>query len=519
LLQAKLELRQSQSLIITPQLQQAIKLLQLSNLDLVTFLEKEIEQNPLIDWEDAPSTGGDAADAGAAPAETAHPDTNASGAEDTPFGTNSAEPALPVIGETAKAGAEQGDFADDGDFVAAAAVYESLSLRSPGNGAAEGGSARFEDLTAQTTTLRDHLRQQLHIAIVAPAKRLIGDHLIDLIDDNGYLRGSAEEVAERLGAPIAAVDEVLATIQSFDPIGVGARSLAECLALQLKEQNRLDPAMQALLDNLEMLGNHEYAALQRLCGVDGEDMTEMIAEIRALNPKPGMEFWPSSVEAVIPDILIERDRSGGWAIQLNGETLPRICINHGFYAAAKRQIRNERDKSYLQNCIATANWLARSLDQRRRTMLKVAHEIVRQQEAFLEIGVRGLKPLALKDVAERIGMHESTVSRVTSSKYMQTPRGTFELKYFFTSAIASAGSGDAHSSQAVKHRIKELIDNESPRRVLSDDKIVAILLDEGIDIARRTVAKYREAMRIPSSVQRRRSKNAGASRFLATAGH
>jgi RNA polymerase sigma-54 factor len=255
-----------------------------------------------------------------------------------------------------------------------------------------------------------------------------------------------------------------------------------------------------------------------VCGVDGEDMAEMIAEIRALNPKPGAEFGPSSVEVVVPDIIVERDRSGGWAIQLNGDTLPRITINQGFYSAAKRQIRNERDKSYLQNCITTANWLARSLDQRRRTMLKVAHEIVRQQENFLELGVRGLKPLALKDVAERIGMHESTVSRVTSSKYMQTPRGTFELKYFFTSAIASAGAGDAHSSEAVKHRIKELIDNESPRRVLSDDKIVAILLDDGIDIARRTDAKYREAMRIPSSVQRRRSKNAAAPRFLAPAG-
>lgn len=518
MLQAKLELRQSQSLIITPQLQQAIKLLQLSNLDLMTFLEKEIEQNPLLDWEDRTGAAGDGVLAGAAPAETAHPEHNAASAEDVPFGMNGSEATVPVVGEPAKAAAEQGDYADDADLGAASAIYDSLSLRSAGNGSAEPGSARFEDFTAQGTTLRDHLRQQLHIAIVAPAKRLIGDHLIDLIDESGYLRGSVEEVAERLGAPIGTVGEVLATIQTFDPVGVGARSLAECLALQLKELNRLDPAMQALLDNLEMLGNHEYAALQRLCGVDQEDMAEMIAEIRALNPKPGTAFGLDAAEAVIPDILVERDRTGAWNIQLNGETLPRICINHGFYSAAKRQIRNERDKSYLQNCITTANWLARSLDQRRRTMLKVAHEIVRQQESFLELGVRGLKPLALKDVAERIGMHESTVSRVTSSKYMQTPRGTFELKYFFTSAIASAGSGDAHSSEAVKHRIKELIDNESPRRVLSDDKIVAILLDEGIDIARRTVAKYREAMRIPSSVQRRRSKNAAAPRFLATAG-
>jgi RNA polymerase sigma-54 factor len=516
LLQAKLELRQSQSLIITPQLQQAIKLLQLSNLDLMTFLEREIEQNPLIDWEDR-SGQGDATPAGAAPTETAFDAVNGDKPEEVPFSGGEIEAqVLPGL-ENVKAAAEQGDYADDIELTAPA-IYDTLSLRSAGNGAAEASGSRFEEFTAQETTLRDHLRQQLHIALTAPAKRLIGDHLIDLIDDAGYLRGTVEEVAERLGAPIETVEAVLKAIQGFDPVGVGARSLAECLTLQLAELNRLDPAMQTLIEHLEMLGNHEYAALQRICGVDQEDFAEMIAEIRALNPRPGAEFGMPSVEAVVPDILIERDRSGGWNIQLNSDTLPRIRVNHGFYSAAKRQIRNERDKSYLQNCITTANWLARSLDQRRRTMLKVAHEIVRQQEGFLEHGVRGLKPLALKDVAERIGMHESTVSRVTSNKYMQTPRGTFELKYFFTSAIASAVSGDAHSSEAVKHRIRQLIDGESPRRVLSDDKIVTILLDEGIDIARRTVAKYREAMRIPSSVQRRRSKNAASSRFLAEAG-
>ncbi|WP_348626033.1 RNA polymerase factor sigma-54 [Rhodomicrobium sp. R_RK_3] len=509
MLQTKLELRQTQSLVITPQLQQAIKLLQLSNLELHSFLEREIEQNPLIDWDEraGDETPRLTAATAEAPAETAP-----AGAETLPgegFGGED-------VHHAAGPADEMSDFADDAAMPPPAA-YENLSLRSSGNGLSEPGAARFEDYTAEQVTLRDHLRQQLHLAVADPTRRLIGDHLVDLIDEAGYLRGTVEEVAERLGAPSRLIESVLAEIQSFDPIGVGARSLEECLALQLKECNRYDPAIAKLLGNLDLLAAHDLPKLRRLCEVDHEDLLDMIAEIRALNPKPGLQFGFAAVEAVVPDILVTADADGAWKVQLNSDTLPRICINHGFYATAKRQVRNERDKHYLQGCISTANWLARSLDQRRRTMLKVAREIVRQQDGFLSHGVRGLKPLGLKDVADRIGMHESTVSRVTSNKYMQTPRGTFELKYFFTSAIAAAGFGDAHSSEAVKHRIKEMIDNESPRRILSDDKIVAMLRDDGIDIARRTVAKYRELMRIPSSVQRRRNKNAAASRALVTA--
>jgi len=507
LLQTKLELRQTQALIITPQLQQAIKLLQLSNLDLLSFLEREIEQNPLIEWEDR-----DAAEGGQSASDAPEAELQDSPAEGSTYEPDD----LSGAASNDSPAADDSDFAEDA-ILPPPASYETLSLRSTGNGAAESFQTQPEDYTAQQTTLRDHVRQQLHIAIIDPAKRLIGDHLIDLIDDTGYLRGSVDEIAVRLGTANEAVEEVLSAIQSLDPAGVGARSLAECLGLQLKELNRLDPAMQTLLDHLDLLGNHEYAALQRLCQVDQDDFAEMVAEIRALNPRPGSAFGSPAVESVIPDILVERDRSGGWLVRLNDDTLPRISVRHSYYSAAKRMVRNERDRSYLQNCMATANWLARSLDQRRRTMLKVAHEIVRQQEGFLKHGVRGLKPLALKDVAERIGMHESTVSRVTSGKYMQTPRGTFELKYFFTSAISAAGVGEAHSSEAVKHRIKELVDNEAPSRVLSDDKIVAILRGEGIDIARRTVAKYREAMRIPSSVQRRRSKNVISFKGLAEA--
>ena len=512
MLQTKLELRHTQSLVITPQLQQAIKLLQLSNLELHSFLEREIEQNPLIDWDDRSSDEAGALNGVAAEqrtgteakvnGETQEVDTLGAGDDSAP------RDADPV--------SESGDYGDDAVAVPAG-NYETLSLRSTSGGSNEPSGARIEDYTAQETTLRDHLRQQLHIAIADPVRRLIGDHLIDLIDDAGYLRGAVEDIAERLGAPACLVEEVLALIQSFEPCGVGARSLAECLALQLKERNRFDPCIEALLAHLDLLASHDLGRLRRVCQVDQSDLIDMIAEIRTLNPKPGLEFGSVPVETVIPDILVERDRDGSWKVRLNSETLPRISVNRGFYAAAKRMVRTERDKHYLQGCMSTANWLARSLDQRRRTMLTVADEIIRQQEAFLEIGVRGLRPLGLRDVADRIGMHESTVSRVTSNKYMQTPRGTFELKYFFTSAIPAAGMGDAHSSEAVKHRIKELIDNESPRSILSDDKLVAMLRDDGIDIARRTVAKYREIMRIPSSVQRRRSKTPASAQSLAEA--
>jgi RNA polymerase sigma-54 factor len=471
--------------------------LQLSNLELQTFLEHEIEQNPLIEWDERGS--GDDGPNGAAKDEIPGAAEPAS-----EFNGNGGEEYAPV--EAASAAADEMGAHLDDVAIAAPAAYETLSLRTAAGGSTDNDSS-LEDYVAQQVSLRDYLRDQLHLAISDPSRRMIGDHLIDLIDEAGYLRGSCEDVAERLGAPLVWAEEVLATIQNFDPAGIGARTLAECLALQLKERNHYDPAIAALLDNLELLAAHDFVKLRKLCGVDQDDLIDMIGEIRALNPKPGLQFGDKPVDAVVPDIIVHRDADGVWQVQLNAETLPRISVNHGYYASAKRSARSDSDRAYLQNCISTANWLARSLDQRRRTMLKVAREIVRQQEGFFTQGVRGLKPLSLRDVADRISMHESTVSRVTSNKYMQTPRGTFELKYFFTSAISAAGLGEAHSSEAVKHRIKELIDAESPRQVLSDDKLVEILLAEGIDIARRTVAKYRELMRIPSSVQRRREKS------------
>jgi len=305
---------------------------------------------------------------------------------------------------------------------------------------------------------------------------------------------------------------VLATCQTFDPAGLFARDLAECLALQLRARDRFDPAMAALVANLDLLARRDFVALRRICGVDEEDLVAMVAEIRALNPRPGTAFFSGgSTDTIIADVLIRPANDGTWLVELNADALPRVLVDQVYFAEVSGHTKNQAEKEFLADCLQSANWLTRSLDQRAKTILKVASEIVRQQDAFLVHGVRHLRPLNLRTVADAIGMHESTVSRVTANKYMLTPRGVFELRYFFTAAIASAGGGDAHSSEAVRDRIKQLIDEEKPVDVLSDDAIVDMLRENGVDIARRTVAKYREGMNIPSSVQRRREKRALAS--------
>jgi RNA polymerase sigma-54 factor len=303
---------------------------------------------------------------------------------------------------------------------------------------------------------------------------------------------------------------MLAILQSFDPPGVCARNLTECLALQLRERNRFDPAMQALVAHLDLLAKRDVAALRKACGVSEEDLIDMIGEIRLLNPKPGLAFGTTLMQPIVPDVFVRPGTDGSFVVELNSETLPKVLVNQSYYTEVAKTVRNDKDKTYLADCLQTATWLIRALDQRARTILKVSSEIVRQQDAFFAYGVQHLRPLNLKTVADAIAMHESTVSRVTANKYMATTRGIFELKYFFTSAIAAADGSEAHSAEAVRHRIKQLIDAESPRAVLSDDTIVERLRAAGIEIARRTVAKYREAMRIPSSVQRRREKQTSA---------
>jgi RNA polymerase sigma-54 factor len=350
------------------------------------------------------------------------------------------------------------------------------------------------------------LAEQLALAISDPVRRMIGQHLVDLVDEAGYLTGDLAAVAERLGAPVDVVESVLSVLQSFDPPGVCARNLTECLAIQLKERDRFDPAMQALVVRLDLLAKRDLIALRKACGVDDDDLAEMIAEVRALNPKPGLAFGSAMVQPIVPDVYVRPSPDGGFVVELNSDTLPKVLVNQSYYAELSKHAGTDSAKTYLTDSLQSANWLIRALDQRAKTILKVATEIVKQQDAFFAHGVQHLRPLNLKTIADAISMHESTVSRVTANKYMATSRGIFELKYFFTSAIAAADGGEAHSAEAVRHRIKQLIDGESAAEVLSDDTIVEKLREVGIDIARRTVAKYREALRIPSSVQRRRDK-------------
>lgn len=505
-LATKLELRQGQSLVMTPQLQQAIKLLQLSNVDLTQYVEGELERNPLLERNDSAGEPEErrSADAGEKHAE-ASKNTSDETAQQDEEGLDPTTNQVQRDTETVFDTETENVFPESMEPGTAAGPGSWPTGSSSGGGGVE-SEFNLEAFVADEITLQDHLTEQLQLAISDPVKRIIGHHLIDMVDEDGYMRGNLTNLAERLGAPMELVGETLQTLQTFEPAGVLARDLAECLTLQLKERNRFDPVIERLIANLDLIAKRDLSGLKRACGSSDEDLSEMIAEIRSLEPKPGLRFGKSSVQPVVPDVLVRQRPDTSWLIELNNDTLPKVLVNQAYYATVSKTAKLEKDKTYLHECFQTANWLVKSLDQRARTILKVAKEIVKQQDAFLTRGVQYLRPLNLKNVADAIDMHESTVSRVTNNKFMATPRGTFELKYFFTSAIASSGSGEAHSSEAVRHRIKQLIDNESVTRVLSDDKIVELLNAEGVDIARRTVAKYREAMRIPSSVERRREK-------------
>ncbi|MFA5951632.1 MAG: RNA polymerase factor sigma-54 [Hyphomicrobium sp.] len=508
-LSAKLELRQGQQLVMTPQLQQAIRLLQLSNLEINQFVEGELERNPLLEIDETPE----------APLkierdpETGQGDeAQASGDQATGNQSSGDEDWLDLAKPVADAAGLDTDYMNtfpDADVGAGSAEMTGdsgwASLRQRANSFSD-DDVNPEAFVSAEPSLRDHLAEQLPLTITDHAERLIGHYLIDMVDEAGYLHADVEHLAVKLGAPPEMVERILATLQTFDPPGVFARSLSECLALQLKDQNRYDPQIAALLGNLDLLAAHNLPALRKAVGADQDELDEMIDEIKRLNPKPGLKFGSVQLQPVVPDILIRAGSDGSWIIELNSETLPRVLVNRTYYTQVTKTTHTDKDRGYLLECLQTANWLVKSLDQRARTIMKVAEEIVRQQDGFFTHGVQYLRPLNLRTVADAISMHESTVSRVTSNKYMATPRGIFELKYFFTSSIASAGDGEAHSSEAVRHRIKQMIDGESARSVLSDDKLVDKLKSEGIDIARRTVAKYREAMRIPSSVQRRREK-------------
>lgn len=506
-LTTRLEFRQSQALVMTPQLMQAIKLLQLSNLDLMAYVEEELEKNPLLERvnDDEGGSPPDAAEASGAGPEGEGPKEWMG--EDLATSRNEIEDDLGTRLDNV--------FPEDGGSAVSSARAEDATAAhsewaSVGSGGREDGEYNLEAFVSAERTLADHLAEQLSLSLSDPAQRMIGQHLIDLVDEAGYLSGDLVAVAEKLGAALSEVEAVLAVLQGFEPAGVCARNLTECLAIQLKDRNRYDPAMEALLSRLDLLAKRDFAALRKVCGVNDEDLVDMVAEIKQLNPKPGLAFGSTSVQPIVPDVFVRAAPDGSFLVELNSETLPKILLNQTYHARVSKTTANPTDKAYLAEKLQSATWLIRALDQRARTILKVSAEIVKQQDAFFAHGVQHLRPLNLKTIADAISMHESTVSRVTANKYMATARGIFELKYFFTSAISASNGGEAHSAEAVRHRIKHLIDAEMPGDVLSDDTIVEKLREAGIDIARRTVAKYREGMRIASSVQRRREKQ-GAS--------
>ena len=502
-LAARLELRQGQGLVITPQLQQAIKLLQLSNLELEGYIEGELEKNPLLAREEGTGDREDAAGE-AEPAAVREVEAEMR-FDDAPGGASTAE--LDMSSADLHADAAPGDRAAGEAPGQAGDAGGAVDWSRAGNGGGLDGGGEFDATLAAEETLHDHLRAQAAAAGFSPTERAVALLLIDAVDEGGYLRAEAPELASRLGCDLALVERVLARCQGFEPTGVFARSVRECLELQLRDRGRFDPCMAVLLDNLELLARRDLGALRRLCAVDEEDLREMIAEVRALTPRPGAAFGSDPVQSVVPDVLVRDDPLGGWRVELNADTLPRLLVDKRYHARVAGAARTDADRTFVADCHAQASWLVKSLDQRARTILKVAGEIVRQQDSFLAFGVEHLRPLTLKHVADAIGMHESTVSRVTSNKYVATPRGVFELKFFFTTALASSDGGETHSAEAVRHRIKGLIDAENrpgSEGVLSDDRIVEILKETGVDIARRTVAKYREALRIPSSVERKR---------------
>ncbi|MEO9599107.1 RNA polymerase factor sigma-54 [Parasphingorhabdus sp.] len=490
----RLDLRQSQSLVMTPQLQQAIKLLTLSNLELETFISSEIEKNPLLDTGDISMESGEGREGEEGLSEPA-----AQGSDEIlTSGPGESESTLDMPSDTdcfSNNSLSESDGALDGQ----------LGLNGASSGSSAPGEAPdFENMLVAEITLTDHLMDQAG-AILSGTELFVAQHIIDQIDECGYLQSDLLELAQRLAVELIDVKRILGVVQTLDPVGIGARDLAECLTLQAKDADRYDPAMARLIDNLDLLAKGALPQLKRICGVDDEDLMDMISELRNYDPKPGCKIGGGDVQAVVPDVFIA-EQTNRWIIEVNSATLPKVLVNRTYYSELKDGAQDKASKEWLNECLADANWLVKALDQRQRTIVKVATEIVKQQEEFFRKGVEHLRPLTLKNVAEKIEMHESTVSRVTSNKYLSCSRGTFELKYFFTSGIQSSTGGEASSAEAVKSHIKSLIDNEDPKKILSDDKLVALLKAKDFDIARRTVAKYREALGLGSSVQRRRQK-------------
>jgi RNA polymerase sigma-54 factor len=479
-----------QTLAMTPQLQQAIKLLQFSHLELAAFIQQELEKNPLL------SEGS---------------------ADEGPLAENEA-PVLEAPADTADALAAAAPALADADE-----RWTREYADRGGDGSAQRSGSRedapdaLDFVSEKPRSLAAYVLEQIEILFSETNERRIALKLAEGLDEAGYCRLEAPAVAEAVGADIQVVDAVWGRLRQIEPAGLFARTLAECLGAQLVERDRLDPAMKALLDNLDLVAAGELGQLRRRCGVDDEDLREMLAELRTLDPRPGQAFEFEPLQPVAPDLFLRPARDAetgeeGWHIELNTDALPKVLVDRNYHATLMKGTRAKSERDFVAERFQSANWLVKTLEQRATTILKVAREIVRQQDGFFRHGVSALKPLVLRDIALATELHESTVSRVTSNKYIATPRGIFELKYFFTSALPARTPGVVVSSESVRSRIRYLVSGESAHQPLSDDRIVDLLKSEGVEIARRTVAKYREAMRIPSSAERRRLGRLGMHR-------
>jgi RNA polymerase sigma-54 factor len=484
-----LHLKQSQNLAMTPQLQQSIKMLQLTAIDLIPYIAQQIEENPFLENDGRDEQHDE-------PQQEAH-DVITENDSDQPQSSREVE--------------ADGVWSDD---EVSPAVYDSES--STYSGVGKGATSDFsesdygiENISASAKTLREHISDQINIYVTNSEDRLIAAHLLDMLDESGYIISDLVPLSQVLKCDYQEIETVLKILQEFDPAGIFARDLSECLALQLNEKNRLDPAMQLLLANLDLFAKRDFKALGKICGVDEEDLSEMCEEIKALNPKPGNIFSSEHLQILYPDVFLKKGEKGKWLLELNSEALPKVLVNRRYYSEVENQVKDKESKKFLSEQYNAANWLVKALDQRANTILKVATEIVAQQDSFFRYGIHHIKPLVLTDIAQGIEMHESTVSRVINGKYIATHMGVYELKYFFSSGVSSASGGEDVSSKRIKFMIKDLIDKENPKEILSDDKIAAMLKTSGVDVARRTVMKYREAMNIASSVQRRREKNLG----------
>ncbi|MDE1915865.1 MAG: RNA polymerase factor sigma-54 [Sphingomonadales bacterium] len=504
----RLDLRQSQSLVMTPQLQQAIKLLALSNLEIETFIGDALDANPLLEIGTPVDTPGEAGEERRTSLESSPVDMligEGRGSEDRPLDIDAAT--LDIDHDTGDATASAPDAPAEGSFEG---PYES-AYDGEARSAPSGEAPAIDEHGESGTSLAQHLHAQIGAQLGVAGQDgtrigFIARFLIDQLDEAGYLPLPPAELADDLRVPLSDIEAALALVQTLEPTGVGARSLSECIALQAREADRYDPAMARLIDHLDLVARGEFVRLKRMCGVDDEDLADMLRELRGYDPKPGLRYGGGGGEPVVPDILISARADGGWNVTLNQATLPRLIVNRSYYVEMRRGCDDKAGRGWLSEKLADANWLIKALDQRQKTILKVASQIVTEQDGFFRHGVSQLRPLTLRAVAEAVSLHESTVSRVTSNKYLHCDRGTFELKYFFTSGVASADGEGSASAEAVKAAIKQLIDAEDAKKILSDDTLVDLLKERGFDLARRTVAKYREAIGLGSSVQRRRQK-------------